>query len=67
VKITPDSTILVRAFDDSGGLARQLLFTIRDGVRISLANCASTVLCSVSLAEELSGLVPVAGLDAGLA
>jgi len=31
VKITLDSTILVRAFDDSGGLARDLLFTILDG------------------------------------
>ena len=34
MKITPDSTILVRAFDDSGGLARQLLFTILDGNHI---------------------------------
>lgn len=34
MKITPDSTILVRAFDDSGGLARQLLFTILDGDHI---------------------------------
>jgi putative PIN family toxin of toxin-antitoxin system len=31
VKITLDSTILVRAFEDSGGLARDLLFTILDG------------------------------------
>jgi predicted nucleic acid-binding protein len=34
VKITPDSTILVRAFDDTGGLARQLLLTILDGDHI---------------------------------
>jgi putative PIN family toxin of toxin-antitoxin system len=31
LKITLDSTILVRAFDDSGGLARHLLSTILDG------------------------------------
>jgi putative PIN family toxin of toxin-antitoxin system len=31
VKITLDSTILVRAFDNTGGLARQLLLTILDG------------------------------------
>jgi putative PIN family toxin of toxin-antitoxin system len=31
VKITLDSTILVRAFEDNEGLARRLLFTILDG------------------------------------
>jgi predicted nucleic acid-binding protein len=31
VKITLDSTILVRAFDNTGGLARHLLFSILDG------------------------------------
>ena len=31
MKITLDSTILVRAFVGSGGLARRLLFTILDG------------------------------------
>jgi len=34
VKITLDSTILVRAFDDTGGLARRLLFTILEGEHI---------------------------------
>ena len=31
MKITLDSTILVRAFDDTGGLARSLLSTILEG------------------------------------
>ena len=31
MKITLDSTILVRAFDGTGGLARRLLFTMLDG------------------------------------
>ncbi len=31
MKITLDSTILVRAFTDSGGLARRLLLTILEG------------------------------------
>ena len=31
MKITLDSSILVRAFDDTGGLARHLLFAILDG------------------------------------
>jgi predicted nucleic acid-binding protein len=31
VKITLDSTILVRAFADVGGVARRLLFAIPDG------------------------------------
>jgi putative PIN family toxin of toxin-antitoxin system len=34
VKITLDSTILIRAFDNTGGLARQLLFTILDGEHV---------------------------------
>jgi putative PIN family toxin of toxin-antitoxin system len=34
VKLTLDTTILVRAFDNTGGLARRLLFTILEGEHV---------------------------------
>lgn len=38
MKVVLDSTILVRAFDDTGGLARSLLFTILEGEHVLVSS-----------------------------